>query len=321
MIEVVVENGRRYCNDTYFMPNDETEQTRLTIIHQIYLILFNGQNTKIPLPPDTSRILDIGSGTGDWAIAIAEEFPHAEVIATDIGVFDSNTIEMAPPNVYFQLDDAEQDWDYHGLFDFVHIRGLSGAIADWPALYRRTFAHLRPGGMLEVTDTDLASIRFRNGQPPSPDSYLCIYTAALHSAADVSGYPRGLNHMRNFVLSSAGFVDIRTEDVQVAVGLWRGSMTPLDINTNNTPPPHPNDDNTNENNFFNDNMRDDTLGKMALISLLEGLEPTCMRLLTKYLGWDPENVVDLCEKVKWELIEAEAVRGVLRVVVAKKPDR
>ncbi|KAJ5540584.1 hypothetical protein N7494_005660 [Penicillium frequentans] len=41
----VEENGRRYCDENYFMPNDETELSRLNIVHQIYLILFEGRLT------------------------------------------------------------------------------------------------------------------------------------------------------------------------------------------------------------------------------------------------------------------------------------
>ena len=30
------------------------------------------------------RILDVGTGTGSWAIDIAEEFPDAEIIGNDL---------------------------------------------------------------------------------------------------------------------------------------------------------------------------------------------------------------------------------------------
>jgi cyclopropane fatty-acyl-phospholipid synthase-like methyltransferase len=32
----------------------------------------------------TQRILDIGTGTGIWAIEMADQFPQAEVIGTDL---------------------------------------------------------------------------------------------------------------------------------------------------------------------------------------------------------------------------------------------
>src|SRR5947207_5106490 len=69
-IEYPVENNRRYASsgpDAYFMPNDEAEQTRLNIIHQVYLMLLNGELTTAPIE-SPRRILDIGCGTGDWAI-------------------------------------------------------------------------------------------------------------------------------------------------------------------------------------------------------------------------------------------------------------
>ncbi|PGH23181.1 hypothetical protein AJ80_02711 [Polytolypa hystricis UAMH7299] len=288
VIEDIIENDRRYCNDTYTMPNDESEQTRLSICHQIYLILYEGQLTKIPLSPSISRILDLGTGPGDWAVAIAEQYPDAEVIATDISVFDSDSFTMAPPNLYFQLDDAEHDWSYPHSFDFVHIRGLSGGIQDWPALYKRVFTHIRPGGAVQVSDGDLAAGLLRT-LSSAPDSYLSIYLAAVRSAADVAGYPRGLEHLQTSALAAAGFEEIRTYDIDVPVGVW-----PSDA-------------------------RGKTLGKMALIVLLESLEAVALRLLTKYMGWSAEGVRDLCEKVQAEVVQGEEITGVMRVAVAKRP--
>ncbi|KAK2749868.1 hypothetical protein FQN57_005284 [Myotisia sp. PD_48] len=288
VIQVVEENGRRYCNDTYFMPNDETEQIRLSITHQIYLMLLEGQLTKIPLPSSTSRILDIGSGTGDWAMAMGEDYPAAEIIATDISVLDSRAISIGPPNVYFQIDDAEGEWTYTEPFDFIHVRGLGGAIASWSDFYRQVYHHLKPGGILQIADTDFTanSLNLSNS---APNSYLSILTAAVHSASEVSGYPRNLNHLALATLTEAGFVDVRTFDIQAPIGTW---------------PEDP---------------RDKTLGKMALIVLLEGIEASSMRLLTKYIGWSADEVIDLCEKVKAELVSNDGMTGSVRLVVAKKP--
>ena len=53
------EHGRRYARD-YFMPNDEDEQDRLRILHQIYLNIFNLELTTIPLENPTA-VLDVGT--------------------------------------------------------------------------------------------------------------------------------------------------------------------------------------------------------------------------------------------------------------------
>ncbi|WEW56481.1 hypothetical protein PRK78_001926 [Emydomyces testavorans] len=283
-VQSVFENGRRYCNDTYSMPNDEIEQTRLSILHQLYLLALDGHLTQIPLPESPSRILDLGSGPGDWAIAIGEEYPEAEIIATDISVFDAQSVSIAPPNVYFQIDDAEGKWTFHEPFDFIHVRGLARAIVDWPHLYQQAFDHLKPGGAIQITDGNLSS----TSSPPN--SYLNIFISALHSAAEVAGYIPGFEHLRPSALAAAGFEDIRTREIEVPIGTW-----PTD-------------------------PKKKTMGKMALIVLLEGLEAMSMRLLTKYTGWKAEDVIDLCEKVKVEIVSSQGAFGTARVVVARKPE-
>ncbi|KAK2735249.1 hypothetical protein FQN55_002249 [Onygenales sp. PD_40] len=289
IIEDILENNRRYCNETYFMPNDEAEQTRLTIAHQIYLIIYDGQPTRTRIPPSPTRILDVGTGTGDWPLTVGELYPDAEILATDISVFDSDPLSIAPANVFFQIDDAEGEWTYHEPFSFIHVRGLAGGIADWPALYAQAYAHLEPGGSIEVADADFIS-GFLNARTAPANSYLSIYTSAIRAAADVAGYPQDLEHLRVSALVEAGFVGVRTYNIAVPVGTWRADA------------------------------KGNTLGKMALIVLLEGLEAESMRLLTKCVGWSPEDVRDLCDKVKMEIVTCEEeVMGIVKVVTGKKP--
>lgn len=287
-IECVLENGRRYCNDTYFMPNDEAEQIRLNITHQIGLNLFEGKLTNIPLAKRTARILDIGTGPGDWAIEMSAAYPSATIIATDIGVFDSglgSTIEL--PNVSFQLDDARDEWTYHEPFDLIHIRGLAGAFSDWSYIYKQAFRHLIPGGYIEISDADPAADTV--SLPNSGDSYLNIYTSAMRSAAEAAGHPRDLRHLLPADLTAVGFVDIRVLERTIPVGLWP------------------------------DTPQQKLLGKMALVALLEGLEAFSLRQLTATGNWTEEGVRELCEKVKAELQTAERMTACVKTVTARKP--
>ncbi|KAK2765937.1 hypothetical protein FQN54_007452 [Arachnomyces sp. PD_36] len=288
VIEDVFENGRRYCNSVYFMPNDEPEQTRLSILHQIYLIILDGKLTKAPIKENVKRILDVGTGPGDWAFAIGEQYPNAEVIATDISVFDDAPDGASPPNVSLEIDDAEGEWVHQEPFDLIHFRGLSGAFSDWPAIYQQAFAHLKPGGYIEVTEFDLAADRLRTPNAPT-NSYLSIYVSAIRSAAEAAGYPRNLEHLRPTALSAAGFEKIQTHDIDVPVGTWP------------------------------DDPLKKTLGKMTLICLLEGLEALALRQLTRREGWTAESVRDLCDKVKTEMVSEKGATDTVRFVVARKP--
>lgn len=102
---------------------------------------------------DPQSVLDIGTGTGIWAIDFADEFPSALVIGTDLSPIQPGFV---PPNVKFYVDDFEQDWEFPevGKFDFIHWRSLSGSTGDWPKLYGQAFRNLKPGALLEVNEYD-----------------------------------------------------------------------------------------------------------------------------------------------------------------------
>ena len=86
---------------------------------------------------NVKRVLDVGTGTGIWAIDFAEEFPDAQVIGTDISAIQPTSV---PYNLAWLIDDCEtSDWDYGFSFDYVHIRTLFGSIKDWPALYEKAY--------------------------------------------------------------------------------------------------------------------------------------------------------------------------------------
>lgn len=282
LIEEHFENGRRYCSETYFMPNDEAEQTRLAIAHQAYLPALDNQLTVGLIPRSAKRILDIGTGTGDWAIAIAERFPKAEIIATDI----TNALQpaSAPPNVFFELDDAQNEWAYNEPFDFIHIRNLSGAFSNWGAIYAEASKNLKRGGSFEIADRGL--IQFKK---EIPNSHASIFNGAIQSAADKSGRPLNLDHLKKPMFDKAGLSVTKTRVIEVPLGTYD---------------PDP---------------RKQVTGKMAMIAALEGLEAVSLRLLTKQLGWKEGDVRELCGEVQKEVMRPDAQAFIhLQFVIARK---
>jgi methylase of polypeptide subunit release factors len=65
----------------------------------------------------------VGTGTGIWAIDIADELPDAVVVGTDLSPIQPDWV---PSNCKFYVEDAECEWMYpvNEHFDFIHGRGL-----------------------------------------------------------------------------------------------------------------------------------------------------------------------------------------------------
>lgn len=156
-----LENGRRYHaykDGIYVIPNDDQEQMRLDLQHALFMRTFGGLLYLCPAGKksqdggdgkDPKRVLDIGTGTGIWAIDYADDHPEAHVLGIDLSPIQPNFV---PPNVEFQIDDLEQPWNFGEKFDFIYSRMMTASFADWPRFFEQSFENLSPGGWLEVAD-------------------------------------------------------------------------------------------------------------------------------------------------------------------------
>lgn len=136
--DYLFENGRRYHRfreGQYNFPNDEAEQDREDMKHACVKMLCQNQLYFAPIDENNlQNVLDIGTGTGIWAIEFGDLFPSADVLGIDLSPIQPDWV---PANVHFVVDDAESDWIYPpDHFDYIHTRHTVMAIKDWPKLYR-----------------------------------------------------------------------------------------------------------------------------------------------------------------------------------------
>jgi len=84
------ENGRTYHayhEGAYHYPNDQVENDRLDLQHHLWALTLKG---KLGLSPPnqagdfSGRVLDVGTGTGIWAVDFADEHPASTIIGVDL---------------------------------------------------------------------------------------------------------------------------------------------------------------------------------------------------------------------------------------------
>lgn len=134
------ENGRRYHAHragSYPLPNDEKERDRLDLKHHIMMLLCDNHLHLAPLVKP-ERVLDIGTGTGIWAIQMGDQYPESTVIGTDLSPIQPSWV---PENVHFEIDDVEdKEWTWpDNHFDYIHSRFMVASISSWPRLIRKAF--------------------------------------------------------------------------------------------------------------------------------------------------------------------------------------
>jgi len=111
------------------------------------------------------RCLDVGSGSGGWALDMAIRFPKLNVVGIDR---DAKMVEMAQllakteratgERVRFLEMDATRRLDFpNASFDFVNVRSLNmfGFTRNqWPSIVKECCRVLRPGGCLRLMEME-----------------------------------------------------------------------------------------------------------------------------------------------------------------------
>lgn len=125
-------------------------QDNLDLVRHVFGLTLDGKLFLAPIGPNPQRVLDLGTGTGIWAIDFADHFSSASVVATDLSPIQP---ALVPPNLEFQIDDFCEPWAFRQeSFDFIHARCIYGCVADYPKLYSEVFSYLQPGGWFEHTE-------------------------------------------------------------------------------------------------------------------------------------------------------------------------
>ncbi|PSN69549.1 S-adenosyl-L-methionine-dependent methyltransferase [Corynespora cassiicola Philippines] len=284
------EHGRRYHSyreGAYNFPNDESEQDRLDLNHHLCLMLMDDQLHLAELPENKPlRILDAGTGTGIWAMDIADKFPNSEVIGNDLSPIQPKWV---PPNVHFEVDDIESTWPPRAPFDYIHIRYMLGSIQDWPNLLKQAYDQTAPGGWVELQDFNTHG--YSEDSSAGEDNMVLKFCDVFNKACDKmgrSGSPG--QHLKGWV-EAAGFTNVHHKVYKVPIGPWAKDKKLKQI------------------------------GALYLINLTELLEAALLGLLTRVEGWTPEEVQVFMAQVRNDLKKKSVhIMQEFHVVWAQRPD-
>ncbi|KAL1637258.1 hypothetical protein SLS58_009445 [Diplodia intermedia] len=259
IFDYVKENGRtyhRYASGSYLFPNDEPESERLDLQYELLKVLFGMRDYFAPLH-DPRKILDIGTGTGKWAIEMASEFPGADITGTDLSPIQP---EWVPENVQFVIDDAqEEDWLIKpDSYDYIHTRVLLGSFEDFREVVKKSYKYLKPGGWME--SQEFYSTLYCDDGTMGPDYAFAEWTRTQDAAAMNLGRPLRIANKLKRWYEEQGFVDVHEEVFKLPINPW-----PKDPQLK-------------------------MLGRFSENSLLEGIQAFSLAWFHRGLGWTKDEI-------------------------------
>ncbi|KAJ7265989.1 S-adenosyl-L-methionine-dependent methyltransferase [Mycena haematopus] len=180
---------------------------RLDELHLAFTKYFGGKLCPISLDEmRPTRILELGCGSGAWAIQAATQFPAAQILAVDRSPLPNRYI---PPNLIFQIADLSKAVDFGpDKFDLVHARFVLSHVSNGQDAFRRFARLIRPGGLLLAEDLDMLSW----AETAGPASRLFIST--LKPTFDERGADMEFGKKISDMMSSLGdFHDVQCQKI------------------------------------------------------------------------------------------------------------
>jgi len=256
-----------YHAGKYILPNDIDEQDRCDIMYHAVRLTIGDKLFFAPIEAPTA-VLDIATGTGIWAIDVADAYPAAEVVGTDLSPIQP---QYLPPNLQFEIEDADEEWTFKPKFDLVHSRVLNDtSLKDWAHFYREAFKVLKPGGWVESQEMDYHGLS--DDGTIDPNCRIKFWEDEWTRGVNKVGLRGGCDpDLVVQQMTEAGFINITTLYFKMPIGPW------------------PKDPRLRE------------AGTFGLVNLLEGFHGLSAKVFTTLCGWSIEEMEVLLMECRDEL--------------------
>ncbi|KAF5009232.1 hypothetical protein FDECE_4525 [Fusarium decemcellulare] len=284
-------HGRRYHSERgnvqYWGSNDDLQNESMDINHHLLTLAIGDKLNLAPLKNNIEKAVDIGTGTGIWAMLV-HKHPSCKVVGTDISPIQPGWV---PPNLEFHIDDCTQEWTFSSdSLDYVHMRYLTGSIIDWKALFQEAFRCCKPGGFIESLES--APYLESDDGTVTESSAMAQWGKLFAQGGRKLGRSFTLvddEEQRNG-MAAAGFVDIQEFNIKIPLGDW--------------PKDH--------------NMKE--MGRFSRAALEQDTEGYVLYMATME-GWTREEVTVYAARLRREMRNRK-IHGYFRmkVVWGKKPD-
>jgi hypothetical protein len=201
--------------DAYLLPRHPAELDRLDVQHYALREAL-GANYLAPVGRP-GRVLDVGTGTGQWAYDLCQKFPEALVIGLDLEASKPG----APANyVGLRANVLEGLPVGDGRLDFVHQRLMfTGVPVDsWPAVVADLVRTVRPGGWVELVE---GATRLDPASPASDRLTGLLRQLAASRGLDSTGI---VFDSLDAYLIRAGATMVMKQTAALPVGDWGGKI-------------------------------------------------------------------------------------------------
>ncbi|CZR58031.1 uncharacterized protein PAC_07921 [Phialocephala subalpina] len=257
--------------------------------HHIFNLSFSNRLSLAPISSsdlERKHFLDIGTGTGIWAVEFAKAHPEAQVLGFDISVCNPAS---KPNNTGFVIQDAESTpWPFTQKFYYIHGRAMMSCFNDAGKVICEAYEKLEPGGWLELQDV-IAPWTDVDGSLLG-SKLLEFHTNTIEAALSVGrDVKQVIKYPSLFV--AAGFQEISEFHYQWPIGAW---------------------------------AKDEKLkkiGEMFRDDLDQTMEPIAERLFGLVKKMPRKEIDDLVREARRDLFDVKRIRGYMPglVVYGRKP--